>query len=668
MPPTRDVLHGTAKLLSQKLYTMNPIAQLRAPRWGPSTVETRPLASIGRRPGCVRRQGRARIENHRAQSHRNAFKPRFSLVRVVRALNDDGEDGSSIEVDGGAGGDAVEGNVGEHVASSDESTISSQSDAPPTPAPTVEDKIEATLADLDALLGIHEESDEEEAASPDALQPQMSVQVAPGVLEAIAEAERKRAGATGQEGGPELSKNVNDSIGRIVEMARKQSQEAGEQTPGEEAMRKEFEQLLSALTSPRGLSGEEIDEMKNKVFGPQTYFVTEVLPVVEFEQGILVRGNFRGDRTKKYREICDKVAQLYGEKYIVRMVEERDLTLDSEDGEPRVSLQVIPADAAMKPDAQGWQRALAFVLVGLTLVSSLQLGVTSNVGLLPRETLLWLANPENLNADILPPGLENFDPLPFVESAIMVGGTTLVPQLAHEVGHIIAALALGIKTGPSYLVPNGQLGTFGSITQIKNLAKNKSDLFDFASAGLLGGFVASLVLFTVGLVVSSQGGGAEAGLVPVPVQLFQGSLVLGSICKSLIGGDPSNTTNVFVSPLLIGGWCGLVSFAFNALPVGTLDGGRTIMAAYGRTALAFTSLSSYIGLGLGVLGNALALPFGLYLLICQRESERRIQDDVTEVDDKRKALALGIVAVAVMILLPGVPDKVDLALSTGSFL
>lgn len=596
----------------------------------------------------------------------------------------------NVEVGGAAGEGAVEGNAEHGTSSEEDSSVSGLSEGatgaspmtpatPTTPAtpstttpatpttPTIEDKIEATLADLDALLGIHEESEEEEGPV-EALEPQMSVQVAPGVLEAIADAERKRAGAAGPEGGPELSKNVNDSIGRIVEMARKQSQEAGEQTPGEEAMRKEFEQLLSALTSPRGLSSEEIEEMKKKVFGPQTYFVTEVLPVVEFEQGILVRGNFRGDRTKKYHEICDKVAELYGEKYIVRMVEERDLTLESEDGEPRVSLQVIPVDAAMKPDAQGWQRALAFVLVGLTLVSSLQLGVTSNVGLLPKETLLWLANPENLNADILPPGLENFDPLPFVESAIKVGGATLVPQLAHELGHIIAALALGIKTGPSFLVPNGQLGTFGSITQIKSLAKNKSDLFDFASAGLLGGFVASLVLFTAGLVVSSQGGGAEAGLVPVPVQLFQGSLFLGAICKSLIGGDPSNTTNVFVSPLLIGGWCGLVSFAFNALPVGTLDGGRTMMAAYGRTALAFTSLSSYIGLGLGVLGNALALPFGLYLLICQRESERRIQDDVTEVDDRRKALALGIVAVAVMILLPGVPDKVDLALSTGSFL
>lgn len=444
-------------------------------------------------------------------------------------------------------------------------------------------------------------------------------------------------------------------------------------------MRKEFEQLLSALTSPRGLSSEEIDEMKAKVFGPQTYFVTEVLPVVEFDQGILVRGNFRGDRTKKYREICEKIEALYGDTYVVRMVEERDLMDDDVAGGDgvRVSLQVIPKEAAMKPEAQGWQRALAFVLVGLTLVSSFQLGITSNVGLLPRETLLWLANPENLSGDaanLLPPGLEDFDPLPFLESAVKVGGYTLLPQLAHEVGHVVAGLALGIKTGPSYLVPNGQLGTFGSITQIKSLAKNKSDLFDFASAGLVGGFAASLVLFTAGLAASAagQGGGVEAataaGLVPVPVQLFQGSLVLGSICKAVLGGDPSNTTNVFVSPLLIGGWCGLVSFAFNALPVGTLDGGRTMLAAYGRTALAFTSLSSYIGLGLGVLGNALALPFGLYLLICQRESERRIQDEVTEISDRRKAVALGIVAVAVMILLPGVPDKVDMALSTGGFL
>ena len=41
-------------------------------------------------------------------------------------------------------------------------------------------------------------------------------------------------------------------------------------------------------------------------------------------------------------------------------------------------------------------------------------------------------------------------------------------------------------------------------------------------------------------------------------------------------------------------------------------------SAFGKNGLAFTSLLSYIGLGLGLLGSSLSLPFGLYVLICQR--------------------------------------------------
>lgn len=44
----------------------------------------------------------------------------------------------------------------------------------------------------------------------------------------------------------------------------------------------------------------------------------------------------------------------------------------------------------------------------------------------------------------------------------------------------------------------------------------------------------------------------------------------------------------------------------------------TAQAAFGRNALAVSSLLSYVGLGLGLLGSSLALPFGLYVLICQR--------------------------------------------------
>ena len=66
----------------------------------------------------------------------------------------------------------------------------------------------------------------------------------------------------------------------------------------------------------------------------------------------------------------------------------------------------------------------------------------------------------------------------------------------------------------------------------------------------------------------------QATLVPVPTQLFQGSLLLGSIANAVLGDSAMGNANVLIHPLLIGGWCGLVATALNTLPVGSLDGGK----------------------------------------------------------------------------------------------
>jgi hypothetical protein len=53
------------------------------------------------------------------------------------------------------------------------------------------------------------------------------------------------------------------------------------------------------------------------------------------------------------------------------------------------------------------------------------------------------------------------------------------------------------------------------------------------------------------------------------------------------------------------------------LPVGCLDGGRAVQGAFGKNALVTFGLSTYVMLGLRVLGGPLALPWGLYVLICR---------------------------------------------------
>lgn len=50
-----------------------------------------------------------------------------------------------------------------------------------------------------------------------------------------------------------------------------------------------------------------------------------------------------------------------------------------------------------------------------------------------------------------------------------------------------------------------------------------------------------------------------------------------------------------------------------------------MQAAFGKGALNVASLLTYIGLGLGLLGSSLAVPFGLFVLVFQRDQEKYIQ-------------------------------------------
>lgn len=282
--------------------------------------------------------------------------------------------------------------------------------------------------------------------------------------------------------------------------------------------------------------------------------------------------------------------------------------------------------------------------------------------LVPKEVIDALLKPNQLGEEQVAAALSSWDPFPVFDAALPIAASIFGCTLAHDLGHRIVAWTKGLKLGPLFLIPNGQIGLFGSITQFKSLAKTREEMFDVAWGGLAAGGAVASMLFLSGLILSMDQ--ANPGLVPVPTQLFQGSVLLGSLAKTFVGSSAMAKAQVMVHPNLIAGWCSLVATALNSLPVGSLDGGRIVQAAYGKRALSISAILTYAGLGFGLLGSTLSLPFGLYVLFCQRIPEQFLKDHVTGVNTNRALLSAALLVFAIGTLIPMVPTDADIMQAT----
>ena len=56
-----------------------------------------------------------------------------------------------------------------------------------------------------------------------------------------------------------------------------------------------------------------------------------------------------------------------------------------------------------------------------------------------QETLDWLTNPDNANSSLGPPGITEFNAVPYFAAALPISLVTFGTQLVHELGHRVAA-------------------------------------------------------------------------------------------------------------------------------------------------------------------------------------------------------------------------------------
>ncbi len=164
----------------------------------------------------------------------------------------------------------------------------------------------------------------------------------------------------------------------------------------------------------------------------------------------------------------------------------------------------------------------------------------------------------------------------------------------HELGHYVAARLHGVQATLPYFIPLpvGGLGTLGAFIAIKSPMKDRKVLFDIGLAGPIAGFVVTLPLMIIGLMLSTE-------LVPSYLRSGQtlnvlGSSILGDLIIDTFTDIPAGRT-LAIHPVFFAAWLGFYLTGINLLPVGQLDGGHVIYALFGRYAyyiaiLAFISL------------------------------------------------------------------------------
>lgn len=240
-------------------------------------------------------------------------------------------------------------------------------------------------------------------------------------------------------------------------------------------------------------------------------------------------------------------------------------------------------------------------------------------------------------------------------------------QLAHELGHAIAAKVHNVKLQFPVFLPSLQLGIYGAITRFLSYPKSRKALFDVSIAGPLLGFLTGAAATAFGIHETMIASPEALALYPaIPAGFFQSSFLFNEILhqflhitqiaapiatdsvNGLANGNPPVQTAVdvvSVHPAVAVGAVSMLTNALNFLPIGRLDGGRVAMAVGGRRASSSATFLFLLLQGVSLLTNVspVNLAWIIAVAVLQRSQDIPPEDDISPVatddDDNRKGIA-----------------------------
>ena len=219
----------------------------------------------------------------------------------------------------------------------------------------------------------------------------------------------------------------------------------------------------------------------------------------------------------------------------------------------------------------------------------------------------------------------------------------------HELGHIVAAKAHGLRTTWPYFIPGIPvigIPTFGAFIQSRGLTINKKILFDVAIAGPVAGFVIAVIVSIYGAYSApiieqtvADGLFEESRL----MEWDQGEPLVMTASLALFGKGGTGH-EVILTPVMFAAWIGLLITFLNLLPAWQLDGGHMARTLLGPKLHRYATFGS---MAILVLLNFWLMAI-LILLMSSKNPSATPLDDITPLSKKRKLAYIGIIGLAIL--------------------
>lgn len=323
--------------------------------------------------------------------------------------------------------------------------------------------------------------------------------------------------------------------------------------------------------------------------------------------------------------------------------------------DPEHDMHVLLAEPGVMPQGNQPSRVWVNVLLfALTILSTLFVGATWSDQVPPDADLSWLLTHLWIG-------------WPFALSLMTI-------LTGHELGHYFAGRYYKVPVSLPFFIPLPvpPLGTMGAAIIMKGRTINRRQMLTVGAAGPLVGFVLAVPILILGLSLSTvepmtapspgsiiflEGNSLLYLLLKFAVfgQVLPGSgapvtllATLNEIGAALVGAFPIDRGyDVFIHPVALAGWAGLLVTALNLLPVGQLDGGHVLYSLVGQRAkvLTWPIIGILVLLGL-VFWQGWLLWAALIFLFGQSHPDPL--DDVTRLDTSRKIVAIAVLLVFVL--------------------